>query len=85
MSNDKTPEQMLQETYDKVNQIWAAFFGVRGTSDRGFLGQFRDHRNSDTEFREDYYRFKRIVIGGFAFLIGSGAISISVIKLLGVF
>ena len=74
MPDGKSQEEMVQETYDKINQIWVAFFGVKNTNDRGMLGEFQ-------KLQSDYYRFKRLVIGVFAFLVGSGVLGLSAIKI----
>lgn len=83
MPDNKSQEQMLQETYDKVNQIWGAFFGTKNTSNNGLLGDFKEHRRHDAEFRADYYKFKRFVIAVFAFMAGSGVLGVSIFQLVG--
>ena len=75
MPNGKSPEQMTQETYDKVNQIWNAFFGVKNTNDKGMLGEFQ-------ELRKDYFKFKRTVLIVFSFLVGSGVLGLSTLKII---
>jgi len=74
MSNGKSQEEMLQEVYDKTSQIWVAFFGVKNTNDKGMLGEFQ-------RLQTDYYKFKRTVITVFAFLVGSGVLGLSAVKI----
>ncbi len=78
MSNGITPEQMLLEMHDKVNLIWAAFCGVPGTSDKGLMGEFDEHRKRGNAFRSEYYVFRRQCIAVFFFLLGSGVLGVGV-------
>ena len=80
--NNKSQEQIVQETYDKVNQIWQAFFGVKNTDDNGLLGAFKAHCEDDKCFRADYYKFKRLGIGIFFFLVGSGVLGLGIFKII---
>lgn len=75
MPNGKTSEQMIQETYDRVNEMWTMLCGVKNTDDKGLVGDFND-------VKSDYYRFKRVVIAIFAFLVGSGILGVGIWKLL---
>jgi len=74
----KSPEEILQETYNKVSQIWDALCGVPGTSDKGLLGRFETHCEEDAEFRKEYYKFRRQCLAVFFFLLGTGALGIGV-------
>lgn len=75
---DKTAEERAQDTYDKVIQIWGALCGVPGTSDKGLLGKFEEHCKSDSEFRAEFYKFRRQCLAVFFFLLGTGALGVGV-------
>ena len=81
MANGKSQEEMLQEVYDKTSQIWSAFFGIKDTAVKGLFGDFQEHCQRDSAFRADYYKFKRAVITVFAFLVGSGLLGLSAVKI----
>jgi len=70
----KDDSDLLRETHDKVSQIWAAFYGVADTNNRGMYGEFHNLKN-------DYYRFKRMVFMVFAFVVGTGSLGLGIFKL----
>ena len=47
----------------------------------GLIPSFEKHCESDRCFREDYYKFKRWAIGVFCFMVGSGVIGLSAVKI----
>lgn len=47
----------------------------------GLIPSFEKHCEQDRGFREDYYKFKRVAIGVFFFMVGSGAIGFSAVKI----
>lgn len=51
-----------------------------GNGHKGLCQEFEDHRKEDKDFRKEYYTFKRWAIGIVCFLVGTGLISIGIIK-----
>ena len=75
---------MAEKTdHDMIIEMHAVLLG---NGHKGLCQDFDDHRESDRQFREDYYKFKRIAIGVFCFMAGAGVLtggSIGLINLLG--
>ena len=51
-----------------------------GNGHTGLCKQFEEHKESDRQFRREYYAFKRWILVVLAFLVGTGAVSLSVLK-----
>ena len=74
MPEDKTDHDLLTE-------IHSVLLGTNGQG--GLCRDFEGHKQDDMKFRQDYYQFKRKIIGILAFSAGSGALGISIVKLVG--
>lgn len=61
------------ELTKKVNSIYQGLYGIAGTEDNGFCGQFKD-------LKKDYYEFKRKVIMVLCFVAGAGGLTTAIIK-----
>ena len=73
----------LDEKVDRLAEDMAEVKAALKYNDIGLIPTFEQHCIQDREFKQDYYKFKRWVWGIFCFLVGSGVISISIIKVLG--
>ena len=75
MSNT-TLEEKVDSLIKEVQAVKTALQGYNGGT--GLLKTFEQHCNQDREFRADYYKFKRWVITGVAFMVGSGGLVIGI-------
>lgn len=66
-------EKLVKDTHEKVNSIEQALRGYNSQP-----GLIKDHE----DLKRDYYRFKRWAIGVVCFAIGSGALGLSIWKVL---
>lgn len=76
--NPKTTDEKIDEIHDKVNQIWQGLYGIPGTSDEGMC---KDYKTT----KDDYYKFKGLVIRVFSFIVGAGILSGGIIELIKIF
>ena len=72
MTDGKSPQELLEETADKVNRIYTAFFGEPGTEDKGMMGEFQSVRDSHYKLKRQFW----ILIG---ILVGSGILGGSLV------
>ena len=77
--SDTTLETKVDYLLTEVAEIKTALKGYNGGA--GLLNTFEQHCIQDREFRADYYKFKRAVITVFAFLVGSGVLGLSAVKI----
>ncbi len=68
---DEQDLKMIREDHDKIRDIHAVILGVNGEG-----GCFRAH----TKAIKDFYKFKRNCLIVCAFLLGSGALGITVFE-----
>lgn len=85
MTNGKTPQELLEETHDKVEQIYTALFGVLGTDDKGLCGDFKDQKVAHGELEKSFLSFRRTVIMIFGFIVGGGGLGLSIAELFKLF
>ena len=73
----------LDEKVDKLSidvaEIRIALKGFNGG--QGLIPAFEEHCKRDTEFRADYYSFKRKFLAIFFFLLGSGGLGFGIVEL----
>lgn len=73
---DKTPEELITETHDKVTKLYAIMLGEPGTDTKGLCGEV-------TSLRADMNHFKRnfwILVGT---LCGSGVLGVGIFQVFG--
>ena len=68
----------LEEKVDKLIEDVTEIKTALKYNGMGLIPTFEQHCIQDRELRQDYYKFKRWGIGILCFLIGSGAIGVSV-------
>jgi len=78
--SDTTLEEKVDELMTEVTKIRTALQGYNGGV--GLLKTFEQHCQQDKEFRQDYYSFKRKCIAIFFLILGSGGVSLGIIKLM---
>ncbi len=70
---------------DKVDTLIKDVSEIKATlkyNGMGLIPTFEQHCAQDREFRQDYYSFKRRCTAIFFFLLGSGVLGISTVKLI---
>lgn len=72
----------LDEKVDKLVTDVAEIKTALKYNGSGLIPTFEKHCARDHEFRMDYYRFKRICIAVFFFMVGSAGIGFGVFELL---
>ena len=82
--NDYMSDTSLEEKVDRLTidtaEIRIALKGYNGN--QGLIPAFEEHCKCDTEFRADYYAFKRKCLMIFCFTLGSGGLGVGIVKLL---
>ena len=76
---DSKLEGKVDRLVTDVAEIKIALKGYNGTP--GLIPAFREHCDRDGQFRADYFKFKRIVLGVFFFLLGSGVLGVGGVKI----
>jgi len=71
----------LDEKVDSLIKDVAEIKAALKYNNIGLIPTFEQHCNQDREFRQDYYSFKRKVLAVFFFLLGSGVLGVSTVKL----
>ena len=61
-------------------ELKTAVKGYNGN--QGLIPAFEQHCEDNKDFQKDYFKFKRKVLAVFFFLLGSGALGLSVVKII---
>ena len=72
-------EKKIDLVINDITEIKIALKGYNGT--QGLIPAFTKHCENNECFQKDYYKFKRVVLAVFFFLLGSGVLGIGGVKI----